>query len=58
MSLYWNNKLLKRLSNSTKRKFKCRVNTEIGRFYFYFEEDKNSEQPTLSGRLIFFPENK
>ena len=57
MSLYWNNKLLKRLSNSTKRKFKYRINTDIGRFYFYFEEDKNSEQPTLSGRLIFFPEN-
>ena len=57
MSIYWNNKLLKRLSNNTKRKFKCRINTEIGRFYFYFEENKNTEQPSISGRLVFFPKN-
>ena len=57
MSLYWNNKLLKKLSNNTKRKFKCRINTDVGRFYFYFEENKKSEQPSISGRLVFFPKN-
>ncbi len=55
MSIYWNNKLLKRLSNNTKRKYKYRIHTDIGRFYFYFEENKNSDQPSISGRLVFFP---
>ena len=57
MSLYWNDKLLRRLSNNTKRKHKYRINTDIGRFYFYFEENKDSDQPSISGKLVFFPKN-
>ena len=55
MSIYWNNKLLKKMSCNTKRKVKYKLNTDIGRFYFYFERNKDCEYPTLSGKLVFFP---
>jgi hypothetical protein len=55
MSIYWNDKLLKKMANDTKRKSKCRINTNVGRFYFYFEREKEGEPPLIHGRLIFFP---
>ena len=57
MSLYWNDKLLRAISKNTKKRTKYKINTDIGRFYFYFEENKKSEQPSISGRLVFFPKN-
>ena len=55
MSLYWNGRLLREISKNTKKRSKYRITTDIGRFYFYFEENKNSDQPSISGRLVFFP---
>jgi hypothetical protein len=55
MSLYWNGKLLRDISKNAKKRTKYRINTDIGRFYFYLEENKNSDQPSISGRLVFFP---
>jgi len=58
MSLYWNGKLVRKIfAQNEKKRTKYRINTEIGRFYFYFEENKNAEQPSISGRLVFFPKN-
>ncbi len=58
MSLYWNGKLVRELfADNEKKRSKYRINTDIGRFYFYFEENKNSDQPSISGRLVFFPKN-
>jgi len=57
MSLYWKGKLLRKISKNAKKRTKYRINTDIGRFYFYFEETKNSDQPSISGRLVFFPKN-
>ncbi len=55
MSLYWNGKLIREIF--AKKRTKYRINTDIGRFYFYFEENKNADQPSISGRLVFFPKN-
>jgi hypothetical protein len=56
MSLYWNGKIVKQFfEKNPKKRTKYRINTDIGRFYFYFEENKNSDQPSISGRLVFFP---
>ena len=55
MSVYWNNVLLKRLSNLNKKRFKYRISTDIGRFYFYFQENDDKEKGGFSGRIIFFP---
>ncbi|GAH38659.1 unnamed protein product, partial [marine sediment metagenome] len=43
MSIYWNNKLLKKLSENTKRKVKYKLNTDVGRFYFYLDRNKDRE---------------
>lgn len=57
MSLYWNNVLLKRMSEDSKRKSKCKINIpNIGRFYFYFERDKEEKEPIIHGRMVFFPQ--
>ena len=55
MSVYWNNVLLKRLKNFDKKRFKCKIHTDIGRFYFYFQQDNDQEEANLSGKIIFFP---
>ena len=55
MSVYWNNVLLKRLKILNKKRFKYRINTDIGRFYFYFQENGEKKEGELSGRIIFFP---
>ena len=55
MSVYWNNVLLKRLSNLNKKRFKYRISTDIGRFYFYFQENDDRKEGGFSGRIIFFP---
>jgi hypothetical protein len=55
MSVYWNNILLKRLKILNKKRFKYRINTDIGRFYFYFQENDEIKEGELSGRIIFFP---
>jgi hypothetical protein len=58
MSIYWNNRIIKQFfDQNTRRKFKCKINTDVGRFYFYFEENKKSEQSSISGRIVFFPKN-
>ncbi|TFG17643.1 MAG: hypothetical protein EU531_02760 [Promethearchaeota archaeon] len=59
MSLYWNNKLLKKIfsgQNNTKLKYK--ITTDIGRFYFYFEKDSSIKESKFSGKLLFFPNKK
>ena len=56
MSLYWNNKLLKKIfDNQNKRKLKYKITTEVGRFYFYFEKDASIKENNISGKLLFFP---
>ena len=53
MSNYWNKILVDKLFSSTnKPKVKYKLNTDIGRFYFYFKKEENSN---VSGKLIFFP---
>jgi hypothetical protein len=56
MSLYWNNMLLRRFSNLNKKKIKFKLNTKIGRFYFYFEKE-NNENSSVNGKIIFFPKD-
>ncbi len=54
MSRYWNKILIDRLfANSKKASVKYKLNTNIGRFYFYFRREGNSK---VSGKLIFFPD--
>ena len=55
MSVYWNNVLLKRLNNLNKKRFKYRISTDIGRFYFYIQENDDKKEGELSGKIIFFP---
>ena len=55
MSVYWNNVLLKKLARLNKKKIKYKVKTQMGRFYFYFEKDPNSDKNDYIGRLLFFP---
>jgi len=55
MSVYWNNVLLKRLNNLNKKRFKYKISTDIGRFYFYFQENDDKKEGALSGKIIFFP---
>ena len=57
MSVYWNNVLLKRLNNLNKKRFKYRISTDIGRFYFYFQENDDMKEGGLSGQIIFFPKS-
>ncbi len=53
MSRYWNKIVLDKLfANSKQDRVKYKLNTEIGRFYFYFKKEKDSK---VSGKLIFFP---
>jgi hypothetical protein len=53
MSLYWNNKfILDRLKKLNKVRYKLKLNTDIGRFYFYFQKDDDTQ---MSGKVIFFP---
>lgn len=58
MSLYWNNVLLKRFSNISKNRFKYKINTNLGRIYFYLEKEKDSEEVKFSGKIVFFPKRK
>jgi hypothetical protein len=54
MSRYWNKILIDKLfANSKKTSVKYKLNTNIGRFYFYFKREGNS---TVSGKLVFFPD--
>ena len=54
MSIYWNKIVLDKLfSKERKRKIKYKLSTDIGRFYFYFEKEDNSN---MSGKLVFFPD--
>ena len=54
MSRYWNKILIdKLLANSKKSRVKYKLNTDIGRFYFYFRKEGNS---MVSGKLVFFPD--
>jgi len=53
MSIYWNNILLKKLSQNPKKRIKCKITTTLGRFYFYFE--KNNDVNEFNAKLIFFP---
>ncbi len=57
MSSYWNKiNLHKLLGSKNRKKFvKYKINTNIGRFYFYFKKELNS---TISGKLVFFPEKE
>jgi hypothetical protein len=56
MSLYWNDKLLKKIfNNQNKTKLKYKISTNLGRFYFYFEKDPNIKEGNFSGKLLFFP---
>jgi hypothetical protein len=54
MSIYWNNILLKKLTEDSKRRIKCKINTSLGRFYFYFEKDSDLDE--INAKLIFFPQ--
>ena len=59
MSLYWNNRLLKKIfSNQNKTKLKYKITTDLGRFYFYFEKDFSTNKNNFSGKLLFFPNKK
>jgi len=58
MSIYWNNILLKRISNFSKKRIKYKINTNLGRVYFYLEKNEDSKEPTFSGRIVFFPNKK
>jgi len=59
MSLYWNNRLLKKKFNSqNKTKLKYKITTDIGRFYFYFEKDSSINESNFFGKLLFFPNKK
>lgn len=59
MSLYWNNRLLKKIfSKQNKKKLKYKITTDIGRFYFYFEKDSSIMEGNFSGKLLFFPDKK
>jgi hypothetical protein len=54
MSRYWNKIVIDKLfSKSKKENVKCVVNTEIGRFYFYFNKETDSK---VNGKMIFFPD--
>ena len=56
MSRYWNKILIDRLFADNKKTIvKYKLNTDIGRFYFYFRREADS---TVSGKLIFFPDIK
>jgi len=54
MSTYWNKISLNKLlgSECKTRPIKYKINTEIGRFYFYFEKEDDTN---VSGKLVFFP---
>lgn len=53
MSRYWNRILIDKLfSNTSKPNIKYKLHTRIGRFYFYFKKEEDSN---VSGKLIFFP---
>lgn len=55
MSRYWNRILIDKLfSNSNKPNIKYKLNTKIGRFYFYLKKEEDSN---ISGKLIFFPKD-
>jgi len=58
MSIYWNNVLLKKLSSTHKNKFRYKINTNLGRFYFYFEKDKKNNPYRYYGRVVFFPKKE
>jgi len=53
MSRYWNKIVLDKLFSESKRDHvHYKINTEIGRFYFYFKKEEDSR---VTGKLIFFP---
>ena len=54
MSRYWNKILIDKLFTSSKKaRVKYKLNTDIGRFYFYFQREENS---MVTGKLVFFPD--
>ena len=55
---YWNKILIEKLFLESKKKYvKYKLNTDIGRFYFYFKKEKGSESNVI-GKLIFYPDPK
>lgn len=54
MSRYWNKILIDKLfADNKETRVKYKLNTKIGRFYFYFRREENS---MVSGKLVFFPD--
>ena len=60
MSTYWNRIMINKLLNkNNKDQVKYTLSTKIGRFYFYFNKDRNNEQDVkMSGKIVFFPAEK
>ncbi len=55
---YWNRILIEKLFSQSKKNYvKYKLNTDIGRFYFYFKKEKGSESK-VTGKLIFYPDPK
>jgi hypothetical protein len=55
---YWNRILIEKLFSESKKNYvKYKLNTDIGRFYFYFKKEKGSENK-ITGKLIFYPDLK
>lgn len=55
MSRYWNKITIDKLFKSNKQKVKYKVQTEIGRFYFFFEREDDAY---VTGKMVFFPDLK
>lgn len=57
MSIYWNNLLLKKISKH-KNRIKYKINTNLGRFYFFLEKENECNEATFFGKIVFFPKKK
>ncbi len=45
------------MKSATNKQVKYKIKTDIGRFYFYFEQDGDSDEGTnISGKMVFFPD--
>ena len=57
MSTYWNKIILNKLFKKDRtHQVRYKIETKIGRFYFYFEkEDEIEKSSTISGKILFFP---
>ncbi len=58
MTIYWNNVILNHLQKKLIIVEKYRLNTDLGRIYFYFLKECKEVNSEMTVKIIFFPKKE